>query len=238
MNTLSIQLICLLAFTFFIVCFRMLGLGFKVFGSGIAVIILVWLVSASFALLGFIKLASSGNLASLSVGGTIASVMALCFVAWLGFTVVQGARVPPIHNISTDVVNPPAFEKISALRAATHNPLEYTTAIAQQQQQHYGHIQPLSLNAKPLQVFDKALVVVDQLGWQLQSQNAKTTVIEASVSSGIFGFVDDVVIRIQAKGDGSIVDMRSVSRVGQSDFGANAKRIERFLALIAAQMAN
>ena len=238
MNTLSIQLICLLAFALLIVCYRLLGLGFKPFAGGIAVIIVVWLVSAFFALLGFVKLASSSNLASLSLGGTMASVLALGFIAWFGFTVFQGAKVPPIHNISTDVANPPAFDKISALRAPSHNPLEYSSAVAQKQQQHYGHIQPLVLNAKPLQVFDSALTIVDQLGWQLQSQNAKTTVIEASVSSGLFGFVDDVVIRIQAKGDGSKVDMRSVSRVGQSDFGTNAKRIERFLALIAAQMAN
>ena len=60
--------------------------------------------------------------------------------------------------------------------------------------------------------------------------------IEASDTSGVFGFVDDTVIRISTNGDGSIVDMRSVSRVGRSDFGINAKRIEGFLRLLAAEI--
>ena len=43
-----------------------------------------------------------------------------------------------------------------------------------------------------------------------------------------FGFVDDIVIRVRATESGSEVDLRSVSRVGRSDLGANAARIEAF----------
>lgn len=215
----------------------MLGVGFKPFAAGMLVIIVVWGITALIALFSFVKLGFTGGLATLSVGATVASVMALCFLAWFGFTVFQGSRVPPIHHISTDLSNPPVFEKISTLRAATHNSLEYTADIAQQQQQYYGHIQPLAFNVSPEQVFDTALLVVDQLGWQLQHQNSQTGVIEASASSGIFGFVDDVVIRTLANANGSLVDMRSVSRVGQSDFGVNAKRIDSFLSFLAAEIA-
>jgi len=238
MNTLSIQLVCLVAFTFFIVCFRMLGVGFKPFAAGMLVIMVVWGITALVSLFTFVRLGVGGNLASLSVGGVIASVMAFCFFAWLGLTVFQASQVPSIHNISTDISNPPAFEKIPELRAPSHNPLEYTAEVAEQQRQHYAHIQPLVLSSNKEQVFDTALLVVDQLGWRLHHHNPKTGVIEASASSGIFGFVDDMVIRIEARETGTIVDMRSVSRVGKSDFGANAKRISQFLKILAAQSAN
>jgi uncharacterized protein (DUF1499 family) len=55
--------------------------------------------------------------------------------------------------------------------------------------------------------------------------------VEATDTTFWFGFKDDVVVRVRAaeNGGGSIVDVRSVSRVGQSDLGLNAKRIGSIL---------
>lgn len=238
MNTLNIQFICLVALTFFVVCFRMLGVGFKPFATGMAVIIVVWGITGFIALLTFTRLGISGGLSKLSVGGVIATVMAVCFYVWLGSTLLQSARVPPIHHISTDLDKPPAFDKIVSLRADTHNSLVLTEEVAEQQRQHYGHIQPLVLNQTNAEVFDAAVSLANRLGWHVQHQDSGKGLIEASATSGIFGFVDDVVIRIQAQGAGSLVDLRSVSRVGKSDLGVNAKRVDSFLTRLKAQFVN
>ena len=137
--------------------------------------------------------------------------------------------VPPIHDISTDLDNPPAFEKVVALRADAPNDLERTPAVADQQRKGYPDLAPLQLSIPPDQAFDRALALVQERGWEIVTADKSTGRIEATDTTTWFGFKDDVVIRMTPWGAGTRVDVRSVSRVGRSDVGTNARRIQDLL---------
>ena len=139
-------------------------------------------------------------------------------------------EVPPIHDISTDVENPPQFIAIVPLRGGAANSLEYAGAvIAEQQQQAYPDIKTLTIDKASDEVFDSALAIARDLGWKIVDDNKNEKRIEATDTTFWFGFKDDVVIRITSQNGGSLVDIRSISRVGKSDVGTNAERIRGFL---------
>jgi uncharacterized protein (DUF1499 family) len=73
------------------------------------------------------------------------------------------------------------------------------------------------------------MIVLQDLGLEIVNEDKAAGMIEATATTFWFGFKDDVVLRIRPTANGSIVDVRSVSRVGQSDLGANAKRIRAIL---------
>lgn len=143
---------------------------------------------------------------------------------------ISGFRVPPIHDITTDTENPPSFVAILPLRKDADNPSEYGGPdVAAQQHKAYPNVRPATLAAPPNEAFTKALGVARQMGWEIVDANSGEGRIEATARTFWFGFKDDVVIRVTPASTGSRVDIRSVSRVGTSDVGANAKRIEKFL---------
>ncbi len=139
------------------------------------------------------------------------------------------SRVPPIHDITTDLDNPPAFEVIVPLRADAPNALERPPMLAAQQREGYPDIAPATLPLPPERVFNRALDVAARMGWTIVASDPSTGRIEATDTTRWFGFEDDVVVRITPWGSGTRVDVRSVSRVGRSDVGTNARRIREFL---------
>lgn len=141
------------------------------------------------------------------------------------------SQVPPIHDISTDTADPPAFVAVLPLRAGASNPAEYGgPEIAAQQASAYPDIRPLVLPATaPGVAFTRARDAVRASGWSLVAADSAAGRIEATATTGWFGFKDDVVVRIRPEGEGSRVDVRSVSRVGMSDVGTNARRIRAYL---------
>jgi uncharacterized protein (DUF1499 family) len=142
----------------------------------------------------------------------------------------QARSVPPIHDITTDMENPPEFVAMVRLRADAPNPPEYEgEETARQQREAYPHIQPLVIEADLQEVMDAAVVVVAGRGWELVAINRNDGRIEATEKLAWFGFKDDVVIRFTEENGSTRVDMRSKSRIGRSDIGVNAKRIERFM---------
>ncbi|RUO35772.1 DUF1499 domain-containing protein [Aliidiomarina sanyensis] len=149
---------------------------------------------------------------------------------YLPFQQYQTAQsVPRIHDITTDTVNPPAFIAIAPLRADAPNPVEYPgEETAQLQQAAYPDIQTMRFTIPAPDVYAAALRVVERAGWELVEANANEGRIEATASTRWFGFKDDVVIRIVADGGDTLLDMRSKSRIGLSDVGANANRIRAF----------
>ncbi|MFA7553398.1 MAG: DUF1499 domain-containing protein [Spongiibacteraceae bacterium] len=138
-----------------------------------------------------------------------------------------GARAP-IHNISTDTENPPEFIAAIEQRGDHSNPLDYSTNVADIQRQTYPELGPISTTLNPAQAFDQALKSAQAMGWDIYAQDVKQGRIEAVATTLWFGFKDDIVIRIQTTEAGSKIDLRSVSRVGHGDMGANAKRIKQF----------
>ena len=139
--------------------------------------------------------------------------------------------VPPIHDITTDPDNPPAFAAIVAARTAEGgNPVAYEGAkIAEQQRRAYPDIAPLSLALPPDGAFNRALDAAQRMGWTIVAADNRAGRIEASDRSRWFGFTDDIVIRITPSGSGSRVDVRSSARLGRSDFGVNAARVRKYL---------
>src|SRR5262249_6734794 len=98
-----------------------------------------------------------------------------------------------------------------------------------QQRQAYPEIVPLTIALPPAAAFNRALDTAQKLGWTVVAADDAAGRVEASDRSRWFGFTDDIVIRVTPAGSGSRVDLRSSSRVGRSDFGANAARIDRYL---------
>jgi uncharacterized protein (DUF1499 family) len=142
----------------------------------------------------------------------------------------QSARgLPPIHDITTDLDNPPAFEAVVPLRAEAPNSLERPSDLAQQQRQGYPDLAPVTLPMPADQAFDRALAEAQDAGWRIVTADKGAGRIEATDTTRWFGFQDDVVVRLTPWGSGTRVDVRSVSRIGRGDVGTNARRIRRYL---------
>jgi len=138
-------------------------------------------------------------------------------------------HVPPIHDISTDTDDPPAFVAVLPLRADAPNPAVYGgPEIAAQQHKGYPDLVSTLLSVPPGRAFEMARKAADDMCWKIVDANPGEGRIEATATTLWFGFKDDIVIRIRPVEGGSRIDIRSVSRVGRSDVGTNAKRIRLF----------
>ena len=169
------------------------------------------------------------------VAALLAATAALGGVAAFGipFEWQRGARnVPPIHDITTDLERPPTFDAIVPLRAEAPNSLERPAELSEQQRLGYPDLAPITLSMPPDQAFDRALAVAQQAGWVIVTADKSEGRIEATDTTRWFGFRDDVVVRLTPWGAGTRVDVRSVSRVGRSDVGTNARRIRRYLSTL------
>lgn len=161
-------------------------------------------------------------LAGLAIGAVVFGV------PWGYLRTAQG--VPPIHDITTDTEDPPAFVAVLPLRAEATNPPDYGgEEVAAQQRAAYPAIEPISTPLPPDQVFEEALATVDDQGWEIVAAVPAEGRIEATDTTFWWGFKDDVVIRIAPEGSGSRLDIRSKSRVGIGDMGTNAARVEAYL---------
>jgi uncharacterized protein (DUF1499 family) len=150
---------------------------------------------------------------------------------------LQAARkAPPIHDISTDLEDPPAFIAVLPRRGERANPVEHAgAAVAEAQRTAYPDIRSLTLELAPAEAFALALRAARDMGWEIVAQDVGNGRIEATATTFWFGFKDDVVVRILPSAAGSRIDVRSLSRVGVGvgDAGTNAKRIRRYFARLA-----
>jgi uncharacterized protein (DUF1499 family) len=146
----------------------------------------------------------------------------------------QAKSVPAIHDITTDTMEPPAFVTLAAERRASPNGLAYAGAeVAAKQQAAYPNVQAVRLPLGRDAAFSRALEAARAMGWEIVAADAAGGRIEATATTFWFGFKDDVVVRLRGDGDGTRVDVRSMSRVGKSDVGANARRIKQYLSRLA-----
>ena len=206
----------------------------------------LWHYAISFALIGLAALLAVVGAVLAGIGlafgrATLrwrdAPVPVLAVLLGLGFLVAawqivhQGAA--PIHDISTDLDNPPAFIAALPARQAEHaaSAAYAGAALARRQQSAYPDIGPILLAAAPAQAFVLALATAKAMpGWTVTASDPQAGRIEASQASFWFGFVDDIVIRVEAEGAGSRIDMRSLSRQGVGDLGVNARRVRTYMA--------
>ncbi len=187
------------------------------------------LAAAALALVGMVL---SRRQRGARLAGVAALVIGLAS-AYVPWQFQRSARaVPAIHDISTDTITPPTYVEAAAIRtAAGANSLAYLDEVAAKQREAYPDIAPLFLPVTPDQAYQKALGLVRSRGWTLVATDETGRRIEATDSTLVFGFKDDIAVRVSAIPDNSSrIDVRSVSRVGRSDIGVNARRIRAFLA--------
>lgn len=164
----------------------------------------------------------------------IATLIGLLTIGLPMQLVKRGQTMPAIHDISTDMQNPPAFIALAGLRSTFPNGVEYGgPTVAAAQLEGYPDITSLTLAAKPEEALAQCLRVARALGWEVVATSQADLRIEATDTTPFFAFKDDIIIRITPSGPASRVDLRSVSRVGRSDLGTNARRIREFYRLLA-----
>lgn len=184
-------------------------------------------VAAFSALAGFFWALFRKSRGGLLALGTL--LISLAFVGNLYRMTQLAESLPPIHDITTDVNDAPAFVTIRELRAEAPNPSEYAGAeVARLQQEAYPDIEPVILDDPYGLAFERALDTAHRMGWELVDKDRREGRIEAVDRTFWFGFYDDVVIRLQPLDEGTRVDVRSKSRVGRHDFGTNADRIRSY----------
>lgn len=168
-------------------------------------------------------------------------IIGLAVTAYVLSWVERARSSPPIHDITTDPANPPAFVAVIPLRERAHavNSPDYVRQmrgpggsmidVPQLQRKFYPDLKPLQLMVPPAQALSKAREVAKALGWRIDAYVPAEGRLEATAHTFFFDFKDDVVVRVVPSGAGSRVDVRSESRVGLSDVGTNAARIRLFL---------
>lgn len=168
---------------------------------------------------------------TVTLGSTIMALLLSTIAIAIPLSMLnKGRSVPPIHDISTDLVNPPEFVAIAPLRADAPNPVEYAgVEVATQQRAAYPELQTLHYPQSKSKLVEATKQAINNLGWQLVNIDADQGIIEATDRTMWFGFKDDVIVRITDNGSKRLVDIRSKSRVGGSDLGKNAERIHGFI---------
>lgn len=199
-------------------------LGFQMipWGTGAAV------AGGISAAVGFFRYAGKEN--KYKIAGIAAIFLAVIAIANIGYwynEVQQG--YPPIHDITTDTNNPPAFVAIVPLRKDAPNPVAYPgEETAKAQNEFYDGLEPLAVSTNYDIAYDRALETAREMPWKIVGENREEGRIEAYQKLAWFGFIDDVVIRVDTTDTGSIIDVRSKSRIGRGDLGVNAKRIKAY----------
>ena len=218
------------------------GLGFLTRTIGVNLLYLTLALGVVVLLLGIFLMPRRRRAI---VAGAAAVAVGLAGLAWGASVRAKAQSLPFIHDITTDTQDPPVFAgRILAERAGVErvNTLDYVgktdpggRLVSVAQTQAYPDVRPLITDRSPDDAFRRAREVAQDLGWDIKDTDAEAGTIEATDTTFWYGFEDDVVIRIRpGAGGGSVVDMRSVSRVGGSDLGANAERVRDFLEVFGA----
>lgn len=205
------------------------GMGFRIlaWSAGLCVPVLAVCLFALIANLGRDRQAVAAS----GLGLVLGLVVILVPVQWK----LLADRLPAIHDISTDTDDPPLLTAASRLRAPSDHPVTYEgAALALKQHSAYPDVRPLFSRAPKQRIFELGLAVMRSQGFDVVASNpgpsAKAdATIEAVATTRLFGFKDDMAVRIRCADGACRVDARSMSRVGRSDLGENARRVRRFL---------
>jgi uncharacterized protein (DUF1499 family) len=174
------------------------------------------------------------------IGGVREAVTALLIglvlIAYPLYLGVKAYRLPAIYDVTTDPIDPPRFEAIARLRPRDANPVAYAGLhIAELQRKAYSDIEPDLTTATPQEAYDAVLKVIAKRKWHVvdarppQGAAPRDGLIEAIARTAILSFRDDVAVRVRATADGARIDVRSASRYGRHDLGANAARVRALI---------
>ena len=135
---------------------------------------------------------------------------------------------PPVNDVTTNLLDPPRFE-VARFPESFEDASTLNAGLGELSYNGSSKVQTFRSRLSPPDAFDAALEIVNDRDWRIHLSSRDKGSIEFTDTTFWFGFKDDGVIRIRQDRMGSLVDMRSVSRVGKSDLGTNARRIQHFL---------
>ncbi len=187
------------------------------------------LLAVAVAFFAFVAIWRQGLLGlGRAISGLLLGVLLLAYPGYLGY---RANKLPAINDVTTDTAHPPPFGKLAALRPP--GTAIYPAKFAALQEEVYPEIVPLEFDASPQTAYRETLKLIEKRKWQVVDEmppvGRSDGTIEAVAHTLIMGFPDDVVIRVSADGKGARVDVRSASRFGLNDFGANARRVAALL---------
>jgi uncharacterized protein (DUF1499 family) len=195
--------------------------GFLLFALG-------GLLGLVLTLIALVRLARGGGFGA---GRGVALVAAGVFV----LAALRGRGAPRINDFTTDLADPPAFRHAKSLGPNAGRDLSYPAAFADVQRTCCAELQPGHVKRKASEAFPAAKRVAEQMsGWEITEADPASGTIEAIAVTPLFRFQDDIVIRLRDEAGGCRIDMRSKSRDGQGDIGANATRIRTYIAAVEA----
>lgn len=204
------------------------GQGLWPFAIGllmVAVAFLLGVIGLLFALFAALRKPAGSPL-----GRRIGVGFLLCgaVLAAIGPWIYRGVAFPPIHDVTTNLANPPAFLAIPLRK----DNLAGVASLDEWRRLHraaYADIVSVRINKAPGDVIARATTLATERGWIISPSVPGQ--LEATATESPFKFKDVIVVVATAEADGTStrVNMRSVSQVGASDFGVNAKRIREFL---------
>lgn len=194
--------------------------------TGFGLFMLLWAAGAIVSGVAAWRALRGGEQALGLAHGAVALVLLGALLA-----IGAGSRGPAIHDITTDPADPPEFLQATSLPGNRGRDLSYPHGDPETpdiQARAYPDLASIRVGAPPERALEAARETARALGWEITWSNTQLRRLEAHETTALFRFVDDVAIRVRAEAGGSVVDLRSTSRVGRSDLGANAARIRRF----------
>lgn len=233
-----IALICLVVFVTNFVLHRFWGLptpvAMKVFGACVAAAVAGLVLGVS----AYVSIWREGFIgAGRATVGTLVSLLILAVPLW---SLPSLLTLPRLNDVTTDISSPPRFEQIASIRTGQANAPEYEPTLANLQTSAYPDIRPAVIPRPAEEVHSAVREVVKELDWHIVSEappeDGRPGVIEAVDRSILFGFADDVAIRVRPQENATRVDVRSASRYGVHDLGRNASRIRNFFAEVNARL--
>jgi uncharacterized protein (DUF1499 family) len=163
-------------------------------------------------------------------------LIGLALIAYPLYLGAKAYKLPAIYDVTTDPIDPPRFEAIARLRPRDANPATYAGLYtAEQQRMAYSDIEPDLTTSTPQEAYDAILKVIAKRKWHVvdarppQPSAPRDGLIEAIARTPLLGFREDVVVRVRATRDGARIDVRSASRYGRHDLGANAARVRALI---------
>ena len=166
----------------------------------------------------------------------LAFLISTILLAYPAYLALQYRKLPPIHDITTDPIDPPRFEALARLRSGEGaNSAVYAGLYsAEQQRIAYPDIETVELEVPPQRAYEVTLALIAKRKWLVIDERPpqpprRIGRIEAVARTPIMGFREDVSIRITPDGEESRVDIRSSSRYFESDLGSNAARVSKLI---------
>jgi len=191
-------------------------------------------LSILFGLAGFAAIWQNGSRGMARI--LLAFLIDGAILAYPAYLALQYRKLPAIHDITTDPIDPPRFDALARLRTGDGaNSAVYAGLYSAEQQRHfYPDIEPIELEIPVDRAYAIALQLVNKRKWLVIDERSpqpprRIGRIEAVARTPIMGLREDISIRVVPDGEDSRVDIRSASRYFDSDLGSNAARVTKFI---------